>query len=57
MTYLLPENRRQLSVCKGQSPQSKVGGSVGHHAQHELDRFDGVRGIEGGEVEGDGRIG
>lgn len=39
---LLPENGGELRVGQRQGPEAEVRGRVGDHAQHELDRLDGL---------------
>lgn len=36
------EQEPHLRVCEGQRPETQVRRSVGHGAEHELDRFDGL---------------
>lgn len=39
---LLPEDAGELGVGEGEGPQTEVRGSVGDHAEDELDGFDGL---------------
>ena len=37
-----PEHLAELGVCQGEGPEAEVGGRVGHTAQGELYRVDGL---------------